>query len=304
MSLKVSIVTPCFNSAQTIEATIQSVLGQAYSEIEYIVMDGGSIDGTVEIARRYETRLRLISEPDRGQSDAINKGWKMATGDIVAYLNADDRYFPDTIQNAVDYFNSHAEAMWLYGSARSVDSSGQRFPYRNFPREWNYERLLQVGCYITQPSVFLRHQVIEEFGPIDESLHYTMDYEYWLRIGRKYPGHFVPSVLGEVVRSADTKTETGGRRRLDEAETIARRYGASKFLPGMRHEWAIVTLEAGFQHLRTGQWKQAVQDFRDAGRFPGTLPRSLFKIFLRRFSSTRLETWLRQALVAKTKDPQ
>lgn len=228
----------------------------------------------------------------------------MASGDILAYLNADDRYFPNTVQNAVDYFNSHAEAMWLYGSARTVDSAGRRFPYRNFPQEWDYERLVHVACYIVQPSVFLRRQVIEEFGLIDENLHYAMDYEYWLRIGRKYPGHLVPSVLVEVVRSPASKTETGGRRQLEEAESVTHRYGASEFPSGARHNWAIAMVEAGFQHLKAGKWKQAAQDFRDAGRFPGTLPRSLVKIVLRRFSSTRLETWLRQALVAKSKDAQ
>jgi len=153
-------------------------------------------------------------------------------------------------------------------------------------------------------SDLLRRQIIEEFGPIDETLHYTMDYEYWLRIGRKYPGHFVPSIIVEVVRSPSTKTESGGRRRLEEIESVTHRYGSTAFLQGSRHEWTTVMLETSFQQLKMGKWKQAAQDFQSAARFPGTLPRGLFKILLRRISSSPLETRLRQVLVAKTKDPQ
>jgi len=189
----VTVVTPCFNSAAFIEDTIRSVLGQTYQPIEYIVMDGGSTDGTVDIVRRYADRLILISEPDQGQSDAINKGWRMARGDILAWLNADDLYFPDTVQHAVEYLAANRDVAWIYGLPEMLDPAGNTFPFRHpVARHWDYQRLLNRHNYICQPTVFLRRSVVEECGYLREDLHYIMDYEYWLRIGQKWFSRFAP----------------------------------------------------------------------------------------------------------------
>ena len=163
---------------------------------------------------------------------------------MLAWLNADDQYQPDTVETAIRYFEAHPDAQWLYGSAQSITEDGQPFQYRNYRDDWDYDTLLKVGSFVNQPSVFLRRQVIEEFGYLDESLHFGMDYEYWLRIGRKYPAHYVATVKVQIIRASTTKTESGGVVRLREIDRIARRYGASATPSGTRSEWGWVFAEA------------------------------------------------------------
>jgi len=299
----VTIVTPSFNSAKTIEATILSVLQQTYKPIEYIVMDGGSKDGTVEIARRYEPQLKVVSEPDKGQSDAINKGWRMAKGDILAWLNADDQYLPDTVQIAADYFQSHPEAKWVYGVLQSINPQGQPFPYRNFEITWNYDTLLRVGCYVTQPTVFLRRSVIDQFGLLHEQLHYAMDYEYWLRIGRVYPGHLITDLHARMIRSSETKTESGGVKRIKEIEAMVRQYGADDLPYGIHHEWTIAFMDGFLKDLRSGHWRDAARDFAAIWRYPRVVPRAAVKTFIR-YIPLAWETKLRQWFVRREPNTQ
>lgn len=299
MSLLVSVITPCYNSAATLEATIQSVLGQTYPNIEYIIMDGASSDATAEVVQPYLPHLTFVSEPDNGQANAVNKGWQRAHGDVLAWLNADDQYTPDTVEIAVRYFDKYPDAMWLYGTATSIDEDGRMFPYRNYRDDWDYASLIEMGCFVNQPSVFLRRQVIDEFGYLDESLHFSLDYEYWLRIGRKYPAHYVPAVKVQIIRASTTKTESGGVPRLREAEAVARRYGAPDLPGGVRHEWGWVFAEDFFRRVRQGRWDAAAEDFRQIWRYPLTLPRSFIKLIIRRLVPRRLETRLRQAFVSR-----
>lgn len=297
MTTLVTVVTPCYNSVATLEATILSILSQNYQPIEYIIMDGGSNDGTLDIAHRYQGKLILVSEPDHGQSDAINKGWRRAKGDILAWLNADDQYLPNTVANAVHYLETHSNATWIYGTAESVDEAGNPFPYRMGREDWNYEALRAEGCFINQPSVFLRRQIVNEFGFLDESLHFSMDYEYWLRIGRKYPPHYFPSVKVRVIRSRTTKTESGGVERLHEIERMLRRYGVTDLPRTMHHEWVVAYTESALKDIRRGQWRIAATDFKQIWRYPSTLPKSFIKFFIRKFVPYRWETQLRQIFV-------
>jgi glycosyltransferase involved in cell wall biosynthesis len=293
----VSIVTPCFNSINFIQDTVKSVLVQSYSPIEYIVMDGGSTDGTVELLRQYEPLLTLVSEPDRGQSDAINKGWRRARGDILAWLNADDYYSPDTVEMAVGYLDRHPEAGWVYGYYRALDASNEPSPFRQPVGPWSYERLLHHINFIVQPTVFLRRHIIEEFGYLREDLHYLMDHEYWLRIGQRYPGHLVPKICVTVRWYRGTKTTTGGIPRLNELKQVVQTYGASELPAGYRHEWVTAHLEELGRHLRKGDMQAAGRDIREIWRYPSTLPRSFAKLLVRAFIPPRIETKLRQWFV-------
>jgi glycosyltransferase involved in cell wall biosynthesis len=176
----VSIVTPCFNAAKFVEETIQSVLAQDYPRIEYIVMDGGSTDGTVEILKRYEQRLRWISEPDRGAADAINRGFAISRGEVFAYLNADDVYLPGAVATAVRSFEGDA----VYGGAWWIDEAGKRlapYPVRDFDLE-----LLARECFICQPASFVRRDAFENVGGMDPELSLTFDYEFWMRLAKAY----------------------------------------------------------------------------------------------------------------------
>lgn len=296
MPITVSIITPSYQHAHFLPATIESVLMQSYPHIEYIVLDGNSKDGTLEILEGYTGRLQWHSEPDNGQTDAINKGWRMATGDILAWLNSDDAYFPDTVEKAVAYFEAHPDAMWVYGDPVAVDEQGRDYPFRDAASQWDYQLLLHNN-FITQPTVFLRREVAEEIGYLDDSLNFIMDYEYWLRIGKRYDGHYVPGLKARVTRYRSTKTVSGGFPRMAEIERIVSHYGGNGLPKNNRPEWVIAGLEEGFSALGKLKMAEAWRSFRKIFRFPRAMPKGLAKFLILKFVPSRTETWLRQRFV-------
>ena len=177
----VSIVTPSFNSAPFLERCIQSVLAQDYPNIEYVIMDGGSTDGSTAILDRYRDRVSHIhSSPDFGQAQAINRGMAAAGGEIVAFLNADDAYLPQAVGRAVRAFAAHPEAAVIYGNAYHVAADGSviaPYPTRDFDRE-----ALKRACYICQPAAFARRAAFDRAGGMNPALHYVLDYDLWLRL--------------------------------------------------------------------------------------------------------------------------
>ena len=181
MQLLVSIVTPSFNQAQYLEQTLRSVLEQEYPRIEYIVIDGASTDGSVELIKKYEDRLAFwTSEKDSGQAEAINKGLSRATGNIVAWINSDDFYFPGAIASAVRAFEEYPEAGLVYGDTVAVDENRE---FIHFPQyaQWSLEDLLTFNI-IGQPSVFMRRDVLLKAGFLDPSFHYLLDHQLWIRM--------------------------------------------------------------------------------------------------------------------------
>ncbi|PSB17993.1 glycosyltransferase [Phormidesmis priestleyi ULC007] len=192
MSLKFSVITPSYSQGRFIERTIQSVLKQD-ADIEYVICDGGSKDETVEILKRYEDRLRWVSEPDRGQSDAVNKGLAMTKGEIIAWINSDDVYYSGAFRQVQAVFEAHPEVEIIYGNADYIDEYDRLIePY---PTEaWNYKRLTRV-CYLCQPAVFFRRSLVEKYGNLDVALDYCMDYELWLRYGKHIKFYYLPKKL-------------------------------------------------------------------------------------------------------------
>lgn len=244
----ITIITPSFNQARFIERTIRSVLDQDYPNLEYIVIDGGSRDGTVDILRKYEGRLTWISERDKGQADAINKGINRSTGDIIAYLNSDDVYEKDALARVAGYFSVHPDAMWLTGKCRIIDERDRevRRPitaYKNLMlRHFSYSLLL-VTNPVSQPATFWRREALREIGLFDEDQHLVMDYDYWLRMGRKYPLAVLDAYLAGFRVYAASKTSSSFLTTFRQEMAMARKYSNSPMLNGLhRLSYFAITL--------------------------------------------------------------
>ena len=179
----VSVITPSFNQASYLEQTIQSVLNQDHPSVEYIVVDGASTDGSVEIIKKYANKFAYwISEKDRGQADAINKGFARASGEIVAWLNSDDYYLPGTISAAVKVFDENPDAVLVYGNMLAVDEHGKTFNTLNY-KQLTLEDLL---CFqiIGQPAVFMRRSALQNTSGLDASFHFLLDHLLWIRLAQ------------------------------------------------------------------------------------------------------------------------
>lgn len=179
----VSIITPSFNQAAYLEQTILSVLEQDYLHIEYLVVDGASTDASVDIIRKYESKLAWwVSEKDAGQADAINKGFARATGDVIAWLNSDDYYLAGAVSAAVKIFEEHPEVVLVYGNMLAVDEHGKTFNALNY-KQLTLEDLL---CFqiIGQPAVFMRRAALQSAGKLDPAYHFMLDHHLWIRIAQ------------------------------------------------------------------------------------------------------------------------
>lgn len=208
MSLpKVSVVTPSYQQGRFIEQTLLSVCGQGYQNIEHIVVDGASTDGTHGILAKYGSlyNLRWISERDSGQTEALNKGFRIATGDIVGWVNSDDTYLPGAVARVVEFFASMPEIGWVYGDAYWMDQAGNATGlFRG--AEFELERLVYEGMYFPQPTVFARRSLIEMIGGLDETINTAMDYDYCLRLGLRGRAVYISQVLATRRLHADAKS--------------------------------------------------------------------------------------------------
>jgi glycosyltransferase involved in cell wall biosynthesis len=243
-------------------------------------MDGGSTDGTIGILKEYGDRLEWVSEPDGGQASAINKGWRRARGTILAYLNSDDTYLPGAVENAVAALGAHSEAGAVYGEGYHVDESGaviERYPTEAF----DMSRLAET-CFICQPTVFLRRDIVERLGYLDESLRYCMDYDLWIRLAHVSPLVHLPEYLANSRLHADTKTLS--QRVPVHAEilrTVHRHFGrvTSQWVYGHAH----AVLQA---HRRDTRWADVNFVFRLIGlslatfaRYRCPIPRSEWRLW-------------------------
>lgn len=205
---KITIVTPNFNNSRFIEATIRSVLGQNYPRLEYIVMDGGSTDGSCDIIKRYESRLHeWKSEPDRGQSHAINKGWTIATGDLVAWINSDDCLTPNALLRVAHHSAGKDDVGFIHGQATVIDERDRPIGARGR----HFDPLMSLATSrnpVAQSSVFIRREALEEVGLLDETLHMSMDWDLYLRLGLRSGSFFVPEIWSLFRQAPTTKTST------------------------------------------------------------------------------------------------
>lgn len=221
----ISIVTPSFNQAPYLERAIRSVLDQGYPQFEYVVLDGGSTDGSAEIIERYADRLTYWrSAPDGGQAAAVNEGWARTTGEILGWINSDDYYLPDSFAFVGAFFAEHPEVDFLYGTCRVVDSTGDERAL--IGERLDRRRMLLGHQPMPQQSTFLRRRLLEAVGPLDESLHYSMDYDLYLRACGAATPAFLDRPLAAFTIHPDAKTTAGRSRSRQETFRVALRYAS------------------------------------------------------------------------------
>lgn len=219
-NITISVITPCLNAARFIVETIESVRQQDFPNIEHIVIDGGSTDSTVEVLKSYP-HLRWVSEPDNGQSQALNKGFAMAQGEILGWLNADDTYTPGAVQAAVQYLSEHPETDMVCSDMWILDENGAHMRLAS-GKPFNLVELLTEN-YVRQSTVFMRKRLLEQVGPVNEDLHFCMDRELWLRIGSGHRIDYLPNLI-----SANFRIYLGTKTSLHTPKFVAEWLGVLK----------------------------------------------------------------------------
>jgi glycosyltransferase involved in cell wall biosynthesis len=219
-SPKISIITPSFNQCLFLERTILSVLSQDYLNIEYIIIDGGSTDGSVDIIRRYEHKLAYwVSEPDKGQVDAINKGFRFATGEWVGWQNSDDFFYPGAIRGMVDAANKYPQAELIMGDMMLVDVFGRPIRDIRYTKP-TYNGLRAEGMLIANQSAFWKRDLHNLLGLLDDSYHCSFDYEWFLRVVKNAECVHIPEIWGALRLHGETKTCTQAQRFQAENQRI------------------------------------------------------------------------------------
>jgi glycosyltransferase involved in cell wall biosynthesis len=219
----ITVITPSFNQGRFIRRTIESVLSQGIVDLEYIVVDGGSEDQTIEILRSYGDRIKWKSEHDAGTGDAVNKGLTAANGRIIGWLNSDDIYYDRTLRIALNYFDENPDSDVLYGDANHIDDLDQII--EKYPTEpWSWERV-QQHCIISQPAAFFRRTVIQRYGLLDTRRPHCVDYEYWLRLGKGGARFsYLPGTLAATRLHANAKTVALRRACHEDINNILREH--------------------------------------------------------------------------------
>jgi glycosyltransferase involved in cell wall biosynthesis len=225
----VSIVTPSYNQARYVEQTIKSVLSQDYPRIEYILVDGSSTDGTQNIIKKYEDKLAWwVSEKDRGQTDAINKGFARASGEVLAWINSDDTYEPGAVSAAVKYLQDHPEIGMVYGDCNFINESGK--VVGKFSSAQTSYRLLRRGySHIPQQAMFFRADLWKQVGPLDPSFYFAMDYDLWTRIAGRAEIKYLPQMWANFRLHTSGKTILADDRCWPEMLRVHYRDGGSFF---------------------------------------------------------------------------
>lgn len=226
---RISIITPSYNQAAFIEQTIKSVVNQKYPNLEYFIMDGGSIDGSVDIiknyAHKYPDIIKWQSKKDKGQVDAINQALDKASGDIIAYLNSDDCYLPDAFNQVVKFFRENPKVLWVVGNCKITDSKLKwTFTVKHFWPIDKIKSLLYFFNWVNQPAVFLQKKLVEKVGNFDMSYHYAFDYDYWLRcLDSCLPGRLHKNLATFRIHQS-SKGNTGYIKQFQEDQTVVRKY--------------------------------------------------------------------------------
>lgn len=241
-NLKISIITVSLNQGRFIEDNIQSVLNQNYPNVEHIIIDAGSTDQTLDILKKYNKYLIWTSEPDKGQSAGLNKGFKKATGEIIGWINSDDRLAPGALYKVAEFFDQNPEEIAVVGDQAILDEEGKILRIIK-SRAYDFDYLLNLAKGITQNSTFFKREVFEKTGYLNEDLHYAMDHDLFIRITAIKTIPYLPETLAEFRFHADAKTAKGCYYFVKELLKIRRKYGGRILSPGSRSNYYIIFTE-------------------------------------------------------------
>jgi glycosyltransferase involved in cell wall biosynthesis len=248
--LKISIATPTLNRLDFLRRCTRSVLGQDYEHVEHVVVDGASADGTVEflqsLSAQHGDRVRWVSRPDKGISQAVNTAFGMATGDVVGWIGSDDCLTEGALRTASRYFEEYPQAQWLYGSFIIVDGEGRTIRLKR-AREFNYRRLVRTG-YICPPSVFVRQELIRRVGPLREDFRYAMDFDWCLRMAALATPHKVDDVLASFGWHRGSVTNACRLAQLDEGRRISQAFA--------RNNWERAWIAAAYKFYKIRAWSR------------------------------------------------
>jgi glycosyltransferase involved in cell wall biosynthesis len=242
-----TVVVPSYQQAAFLPRTLDSILHQGVN-VEILVQDGGSTDGSVDILRGYGDRVRWTSGPDGGQAAAINTGLHQATGEFLCYLNSDDFFFPEALKKVAAVFTQRPDIKVVYGQVDHVDEQ-DRFIEAYETQAWDYPQLLQV-CYISQPGCFWRREVMDRFGFFDARLRFALDYDYWLRVGKEIPFYYLPEKLAATRLHAEAKTVSLRPRMHEEILRVICRHTAGR--PSLHWQLALAQVRAEKHLLEPG----------------------------------------------------
>ena len=237
---RISVITPSLNQGQYLRQCIESVVSQKYGNVELLVIDGGSTDETLAVIREHKSALSYwVSEPDRGQSDAINKGFAKATGELVAWLNADDYYLPGALERVAEAYAADLLAPFYFGDGVRVDEKGTVLSNFFPPDTMRFDRqALVMGLnYLLQPSTFINRRCLEQVGYLDVGLRYGMDSDIWMRLSNVGAPRAIPAVLSATREYGTTKTASGSFGRVEELRRISMTYSGLPVTPGVLCYW-------------------------------------------------------------------
>lgn len=244
--MRISIVVPSFNQGKFIRRTIDSILNQGYPDLELIVMDGGSTDETLSVLKSYGDQIIWQSAPDSGQTQAVNNGWKRATGQILGWVNSDDTLLPGALASVARCFQNQPDTRWLYGNCHYIDANDRilgDYPTHSF----NLEALVRnVHNYIPQPAVFLRRDVLDQAGYLNEDLHYVMDLEYWLRLGLKSPAAYLDQEFACLRLHQDAKSVASFDKFSRELTSVIEIFFTRPDLPENLHRLKNISLTKAY----------------------------------------------------------
>lgn len=303
----ITIVTPSFNQLHYLIGAIENVRSQRGVRIQHIIIDGGSTDGTLDFLNSLSNAYTWISEPDRGQSHAVNKGFEIADAEILGWLNCDDRLTPGALALVTTLFAERADLRFLYGDALGVDATGRSFGIRSHVRQCDLNFLVNDGDPIVQPAAFWTRELWEEAGRLDEGLVYAFDYEFWMRAAKITTLQYLPVCLAVEALHGETKTSNGSIARMSEIEAVARQHGAPGLPRGFVAEAAALkTIEAlasaprkGGRHLidqlinvgsmRPSAWRYLAH--LSAQSLPGSETHPRLRLIANRVRSRRETCW-------------